>query len=390
MNRFLLPLFFAPLLHAGDDRMVEGLNRFGVACYQQLARGDGNLIFSPFSISTALSMVINGARGRTASEISSVLGQVSPDASQARAFSSLTGQLREAGNLGANQLLDANALWAQRGISLEPDFQRTMESFFGAKATQLDFARNPESTRAAINSWTEQHTRGKIHDLFGPGSLSTETRIVLSSAIYFNGKWARPFEEKETSRAVFKAAKGGEVQTNFMNQTGRFGYAETPSLQVLEMKYAGTGFAMDLFLPKPGRTLAEVEGQLASLATWLSMLEDRSVEVAIPNFRAESGFSLRETLSRMGMPDAFRGSADFSGIDGHRNLALSDVLHKAFVDVSEKGTEAAAATGTAAVLVRMVVPQHTVFRADHPFLFVIRDTRTGLILFAGRLAQPTA
>jgi serpin B len=277
----------------------------------------------------------------------------------------------------------------QRGLSIAPDFQRTLQTTYAAPLTPLDFDRDLERARAAINSWTDQHTKGKIHELFGPGSLDSLTRLILTSAVYFFGKWERPFLPKATAPATFKLGSGGSMQTPFMHQSGSFGYAETANLQILEMRYSGTGVAWDVLLPKTDDGLRGLEDSLTpeNLAAWLGSLAPRRVELAIPKFRADAGFSLRDALSRMGMPSAF-GAADFSGIDGRRDLALADVVHKAFVDVSEAGTEAAAATGSIAVLVSAVMPEHTVFRADHPFVFLIRDTESGLILFAGRLTNP--
>lgn len=302
----------------------------------------------------------------------------------------LVANLGQRANGSGNELLNANGLWVDSGLRLEPDFLATLRTQYQASLSPLDFARNLEGARAAINRWTQEHTKGKIRELFAPGSLDESTRLVLSSAVYFYGKWDHPFQPNQTRLAPFKLGNGSTAETSFMNQTGRFGYAETPTAQILEMKYAGTGLALDVLLPKPGSSLRDLEGRLTEdhLAGWLAELSDRNVEVIIPKFRVESQFSLREMLSRMGMGRAFTGSADFSGIDGRRDLALSNVLHKALVDVSEEGTEAAAATGSAVALVRMIVPEHTVFRADHPYVFLIRDAQSGLVLFAGRLTNP--
>ena len=390
MNRFVLPFLCVAALHAGDDKIAQGLNQFGVSAYHQVARGNGNLIFSPFNIGSALSMTLAGARGRTAEEMAAVLHQAYPDAQYPAEFQNMVNELAGRANGAGNQLLNANGLWVQKGLALQRDFQHTILDTYAAGFTPLDFARDTERARAAINSWTDEHTKGKIHELFAPGSLSGQTRLVLTSAVYFYGKWERPFQTKATHPAPFKLDGGRTVDTPFMNQTGSFGYAETSSLQILEMKYAGSGIAWDVLLPKTENGLADLETSLTfeNLKAWLGSIANRPVEVALPKFRAESQFSLREALSRLGMARAFRDSADFSGIDGKHDLALSDVVHKAYVDVSEAGTEAAAATGSVAVLVRMVVPDRVVFRADHPFLFLIRDTRTGLILFAGRLTNP--
>jgi serpin B len=390
MTRYALPWLICAALYAAPDRLSQDLNQFGTASYQQLAQGDGNLIFSPFSISGALSMTLAGGRGETAKAIAGVLHQNRSQAAYPEAFMALVANLGQRANGSGNELLNANGLWVDSGLRLEPDFLVTLRTKYQASLSPLDFARNLEGARTAINRWTQEHTEGKIRELFAPGSLDESTRLVLSSAVYFYGKWEHPFQPNQTRLAPFKLGNGSTVETSFMKQTGRFGYAETPTAQILEMKYAGTGLALDVLLPKPGSSLRDLEGRLTEdhLAGWLAELSDRNVEVLIPKFRVESQFSLREMLSRMGMGRAFTGSADFSGIDGRRDLALSNVLHKALVDVSEEGTEAAAATGSAVALVRMVVPEHTVFRADHPYVFLIRDAQSGLVLFAGRLTNP--
>ncbi|MGA2268713.1 MAG: serpin family protein [Bryobacteraceae bacterium] len=388
--RLVLPFLAAAALHAADSPITAGLNHFATASYQELARGGDNLILSPFSISTALSMVLEGARGQTAAEMAKVLHQPYPDPGYDAALASLVDQLTKLANTSGNELLDANGLWVQRGFPLESDFERSIQTLYRAPLTQLDFLKNPEQARAEINSWTGQHTKGKIPELFGPGSVDSSTRLILTSAIYFLGKWQSPFQPTRTHAAPFKLAAGGTVEASFMNQTAAFGYAETPLVQILEMKYGGTPLAFDILLPKTEHGLAELETSInpENLAAWLGALRDCMVEAAIPKFRAESEFSLRDTLSHMGMPGAFSRTADFSGVDGRRDLFLSVVMHKAFVDVSEEGTEAAAATGAAMSLVSMRVAQRTVFRADHPFIFLIRDTPSGLILFAGRLVKP--
>ena len=389
MHRCVLPfLCAAAALQAADNPVAHGLNQFGIDCYRRLAPGGGNLIYSPFSISSALSMTLAGARGLTAGEIAAVLHQ-RPDPQYPAALTGLVRQLAQRANSGGNELLNANGLWVQNGFPLEAEFRHTLESTYAAPLTRLDFEKDNESARAAINSWTDQHTKGKIRELFAAGALDPSTRLVLTSAVYFYGKWERPFSTANTRPGPFQLEGRGTVETKFMNQTAAFGYTETPALQILEMRYAGSGLAWDVLLPKTQNGLNELEKSLTpeNLAMWLGGLTNRSVEVTLPKFRAESAFSLRDTLSQMGMPSAF-GAADFSGIDGRRDLALADVIHKAFVDVSEQGTEAAAATGSVAVLISLAVPEHTVFRADHPFLFLIRDTSSGLILFAGRLTNP--
>ena len=262
---------------------------------------------------------------------------------------------------------------------------------YHAPLTPLDFIANPEAARSEINRWTEEHTKEKIKNLFPAGTLDAQVRLVLTSAIYFYGKWQDPFVTSRTKPAPFTLPTGVTTQADFMNQTSHFGYNETPSAQILEMRYAGTGIAFDLLLP---RTLSGLPGlekslTLETLSGWLGKLTTRNVQVSLPKFRAESAFSLREVLSTMGMPTAFTDKADFSGIDPKRGVAISAVVHKAFVDVSEQGTEAAAATGITMRTTAMPMPeQAVVFRADHPFIFLIRDTRTEVVLFIGRLMTP--
>ena len=374
------------------DRLTRGLNQFAIEAYAKLARTAENVIYSPFSISSALSMLLAGAGGQTAHEIAAVLHQADSDPSRDAALAKLVDQLTQAANVNGTELLNANGLWADENFRLQSEFRRTMLSLYRAPMVSLDFWSNPENARREINEWTASHTRGKIGELFGPGAFDRGTRLVLSSATYFCGKWQLAFPPQGTRPAPFHLAGGGTVETPFMNRSGRFGYAETNSLEILEMKYADGSLALDVLLPKPPASSDDIEKKLnaESMGAWMGSLESRTVEVALPKFRTDSEFSLREVLAGLGMPAAFSAAADFSRIDGRRDLFLSQVMHKAFVDISEEGTEAAAATGMAVNLVALAVPQHTVFRADHPFIFLIRDTRSGLILFAGRLMHPRA
>jgi serpin B len=355
---------------------AEGLNRFAGEAHDYLARTRGNLVFSPLSISTALSMALTGARGKTAGQITAVI--------HSPITASLLDSLTQAGNASGDQLLLAQALWVERAFPLLPDFTESLQSQFHAAPNQVDFSKNPDSARTAINQWTSEKTKGKIQELFAPGALDRSTRLVLTSAIYFNGKWQSRFKPEQTRSAPFHSSTGTTVETSFMNQTARFGYSETANAQVLEMPYAGGALAFDVILPKAGTPLATIEQAFRSdgLSAWFGQLQPKRVEVSLPKFRAESSFSLRPALSAMGMADAFSGSADFSGMDGRRDLTLSEVKHKAYIDVSEEGTEAAAATGGVVALTAFAPPPR--FIADHPFLYLIRDTKSGAVLFAGR------
>jgi len=390
MKRFVLPLLLAAALPGADSRITPAMNAFTTASYKQLMGGDANLILSPFNIATALSMVLAGARGQTAVEIQSVL-RLHYDSTYDSALGVLLADLTKAGNTAGNELHTANGLWVQRGFAIQTAFENTLANNYHAPLTPLDFIANPEAARSRINRWTEEQTKQKIQNLLPDGSLDAQTRLVLTSAIYFYGKWQDPFVTSRTQPAPFTLPAGATTQANFMNQTSNFGYIETPSAQILEMRYAGTGIAFDVLLPTTLTGLPDLEKSLTleNLTGWLGRLATRNVQVSLPKFRAESQFSLRQALSTMGMPTSFTGKADFSGIDPKRGLAISEVVHKAFVDVSEQGTEAAAATGITMRTTAMRMPeQAVVFRADHPFLFLIRDTRTGVVLFIGRLTTP--
>ena len=390
MKRFLVPILLAGTLRAADSRIMPAMNAFTVASYKQLSRGDANLIASPFNIATVLSMALAGARGRTAEEIQAVL-HVRYDSTYDAALGALLSDLTKAGNTGGNELHTANGLWVQKGFAIQPAFENTLANNYHSPLTLLDFAANPEAARSQINRWTEEQTKEKIKDLFPAGSLDARTRLVLTSAIYFYGKWQDPFVSSHTQPAPFTLPTGATAQADFMNQTSHFGYAETPTSQILEMRYAGTGIGFDVLLPKTPSGLPDLEKSLTpeNLTGWLGNLADRNVQVSLPKFRAESAFSVGKVLSAMGMPTAFTDKADFSGIHANGGLAISEVVHKAFVDVSEQGTEAAAATGMTMRASAMRMPEPAVvFRADHPFLFLIRDTRTGVILFIGHLMNP--
>jgi serpin B len=372
----------------GFSDVAPGMNRFAASAYRQLAQKDDNLILSPFSISTALSMLLDGARGQTAAGMAATLDQLHPGPGYHSAVAALAEELTKQANLGGNQLAIANGLWVQQGLPLESEFEQTIRTLYQAPLTLLDFHAHAEQARHEINSWTAQHTSGRIPELLAPRSIDAATLLVLTSAIYFHGKWSLPFDPRNTRVEPFQLGEGRTVDTKFMHQKADFLYGETPSAQILEMKYEGTPLAFDILLPKASTGLAGLQQSIKAdtFSAWLGALASRKVEAAIPKFRAESAFSLRDMLSRMGMADAFAKTADFSGIDGRRDLFLGDVVHKAFVDLSEEGTEAAAATGI--TVHSLAVRQQTIFRADHAFAFFIRDTTSGVILFEGRLLQP--
>jgi len=370
---------------------VPEANAFAASLYGKLAAGEGNLVFSPCSISTAMAMAYVGAKGKTAEEMAAVMhfdldAAKTCDASEAL-LKSLTGDSVPRGC----QLSVANALWGQKGYGFLPDFLARLKKSFGAGLIETDFAKDAEGSRGRINAWVEKETQAKIKDLIGPGVLGADTRLVLANAIYFKGTWATPFPKAATQNADFHLAGGRKISAATMRLTHAFPYMENGACQAVEMPYKDTSLAMLLFLPKKADGLADLEKSLArgKLAEWLPKLKAAEVLVALPRFQMTGRLELAKTLADAGMPTAFDpAAADFSGMNGGQGpLFLGAVIHKAFLEVNEEGTEAAAATGAALSLGEDFY-QPKIFRADHPFVFLVRDTKSGAILFMGRLANP--
>ena len=371
--------------------VVDGQTAFATSLYDRLRMGQGNLFFSPYSIDTALMMVYAGAGGKTAAEMASVLhlrNSMGPDELH-RTLGGLVGRLQQVDKDAAYQLHVANALWAQSGVHWMPAYVQMLRRDYLADTFASDFAQ-PEAARRSINDWIAQQTNLKITDLLPPGSVSPATRLVLTDAVYFKADWAAPFAASATHEGDFHIDANSTASVPMMNQIGSFAYMEDQQVQALQMPYSGGDWAMLLILPKTVDGLGAVEAKLGpvDLTRIIGALTDQSVRVSLPKFGLSQNFSLSTVLKGMGMTRAFDPrQADFSGMDGERDLCLSDVLHKAYVAVDEQGTEAAAATGSVMVATVMIRPQR-VFNADHPFMFFLRDLRSGVVLFAGRLSQP--
>lgn len=371
--------------------LVNGNTRFALDLYGYLREEGGNLFVSPYSVSTALAMTYAGARGETARQMSKVLHFTLKGEDLHGAFGRLQVQLEDAAREDGVELRVANGLWVDRGHSLLDTFLAIVRKNYQAEARRADFKRAYEPARIEINSWVEKQTGGKIRDLMKPGVLDSLTRLVLVNAIYFKGLWVAPFDKDMTENAPFWVTPERAVGVPTMHQEGEFNYMGDGELQVLELPYAGGDLSMVALLPRKGDGLAGLEESLAveRLNKWLGRLRAQKVIIFLPRFEMTSQFDLNQVLGAMGMPNAFNPeAADFSGMDGTRGLYLSAVLHKAFVEVTEEGTEAAGATGVA-VGVTSVVESLPVFRADHPFLFLIRHNPSGSILFIGRVLDPT-
>ena len=372
--------------------LVQGNTAFALDLHAQLRSQPGNLFYSPYSLSSALAMTYAGASGTTAAEMEKAL-HLSLGEETHPAFSALKDGLEDLQKDGGVQLAVANSLWPMKGYPLLPAFLERVKSGYGAEIVPLDFAGATEESRQTINRWVEDKTREKIKDLIAPGNLEPLVRMVLVNAIYFKGKWASPFKSERTAPGDFFVSPDAIVLVPMMDQTHRFPYAETDDCQILELPYVGDGLSMLVILPKDRDGLAGIEARLSSdfLAAWRERLAEREVHVILPKFKMTWGAALLNgPLQALGMVDAFsKTKADFSGMDGRPDwLYVGLVLHKAFVEVNEEGTEAAAATAVV-MKYRSIPKPPPEFRADHPFLFLIQDDRTGSVLFLGRVADPS-
>jgi len=371
--------------------VVSANTAFATDLYAKLKSENGNLFFSPYSISTALAMTFAGARGDTAQQMADVLHFTLPQDRLNPAFAELEAELEAIQKKGKVQLSVANSLWPQKGYPFLPEYIGLLKRYYGTTVTPLDYAGDTEAARKTINDWVEQKTNRKITDLIKPGMLGALTRLVLANAVYFKGNWASQFDPKQTQDGQFLVATNTHVKCKMMHREATYPFAEIPDLKVLELPYAGDDLSMIVLLPQKMDGIGALESEFtaAKLAGWMKPLRRQEVEVALPKFKLTCAFSLKRTLTAMGMTDAFIEKADFSGMDGRKNwLYLSAVLHKAFVDVNEEGTEAAAATAEFVEVGAELVPP--TFVADHPFVFLIRDKRTGSILFLGRVTDPIA
>jgi len=371
--------------------VVDGNSQFAVDLYAKLRTTEGNIFFSPYSISTALAMTYAGARGDTEKQMAETMRFALAQKKLHPAFGALIADLNSRSGKG-HEILVANALWGQQGYAFLKPFLDLTRTHYDSGLNEVNFVGATEAARKKINTWVENKTRHKIKELIKPGILDTLTRLVLTNAIYFKGNWASQFQESRTADAPFTLVTGEKIKAPMMSQAGEFRYYEEKDFQALEMPYEGDDMAMTIFLPKKADGLAALEETLttAKLEQCLSNLRKVKIMILFPKFTMTSQFSLGDVLKAMGMPDAFSAKADFSGMNGKKDLFISAVLHKAFVEVNEEGTEAAAATAVVISLRSVGVQRPLLFKADHPFFFVIRDTQKKSVLFMGRVMNPAS
>jgi serpin B len=372
--------------------VVEGHNRFAWEAYARLRERPGNIAFSPFSLASGLAMVQAGARGQTADQIGNVLHLPADNASAHRAFGVLHRGLTagEAGPRGV-KLTSANSLWAARGLRIFPEYVATIHEQYQSVVNEASFADDPESARRIINEWVKSRTDGKIAEFFKAGTIDRATQFVLANALTFQGNWAAAFKKERTRTGPFRVASRRQVPVSLMEQTGKFRLAATAAGQALELPYTGPDVALVLLLPRQPDGLPELEKQLtgSALSEWLRQLKPETVTVTLPRFAITAESDLQQPLAQLGMPLAFRrDGADFTGLcSNEQPFALSSVAQQVSITVDEAGTEAHAATGIRSSRGLASLTKHE-FRADRPFVFLVRDMRTGCILFLGRLTDP--
>lgn len=371
----------------GTAELVQGSNAFALDLYAQIRHGAGNLFVSPYSISSALALVYAGARGETAGQMAQALRFSLDQGPLHRQFAVLEARFRDLGSSGTIRLRIANRLWPRTGYDLLSDYVRLLKAAYGVTVQPLYYG-DTEVARKTINRWVEEQTEDRIKNLILPGNLSPGTLLVLVNAIYFKGNWASQFDPALTREAPFWISAGESVPVPLMTQTQTFGLARGRELQMLDLPYEGGDLSMLVLLPTARDGLAELEAALTleNLELWISHLREDEVQVQLPRFKLDYRFEVQDYLPPLGMIDAFLPhKADFSGITGQASGFFIDlIIHQAFVQVDEAGTEAAAAT---AIVSRGGPP---IFRADHPFLLLIRENSTGSILFLGRVANPAA
>lgn len=374
----------------GIQQVVNANNQFAFDLYSELSKTEqGNMFYSPYSLSSALAMTYEGAKGQTADEMKSVFHF--PETSILRPnFAAIYNEINKKDK--DYKLNTGNALWVQKDYPFIENYLTNVEKSYGGKAANLDFIKEPEKSRQTINSFIEEQTNDKIKDLIPQGILNQNTRLVLTNAIYFKGTWEWEFDKSDTSEKDFKITSNNVVKTPMMfmdNDKAMFNYADIGDLQILELPYKGGNISMLILLPTDDFGLIESSLTAEKLKEWKSQIQETKLDaIYMPKFEFDTKYFMKDALSALGMPTAFLESADFSGMATAEQLFISSVIHQAYVKVDEEGTEAAAATAVVVGTTSIGGPRK-VFNADHPFIFIIQDKNTGNILFLGRVTDPT-
>jgi len=370
--------------------LSNSMNDFSFEMYQQLGVGaDDNVFFSPYCIFVALAMTYEGARGDTADQMKNVLGFQQNDEVSLCSF----GRIYNLLNIDVEYTLNtANSLWTKKDYPFLDEYLSFIDNYYIGKATDVDFT-DPKETADIINKWVEENTNGKIEDMLSSGDISPGTVLILSNAIYFKGSWLTQFKVEDTFDSYFEITNKELVQVPTMvlkDSKELFNYTETEDLQILELPYKGNDVSMLILLPKENDiTIVNQKFTRENLETWMDSMYPTIVDIYLPKFTFKTEYNLKNMLIDIGLDIAFSSYADFSGMNGYGGLFIEKVLHKAFIEVNEEGTEAAAAT-TVHILETAITEPIKIFNVDHPFTLLIQHKETGTILFMGSVINPIA
>jgi|688.fasta_scaffold60262_2 serpin B len=376
---------------------IAGNNAFGMDLYNRLREKGNNIICSPYCLSSALVLPCVGSAGATRTQFQTILRFLSQEENLLASFAWLNQHFTTPWYSGPNEtrLYIGNSLWIQQDIRLLPAFAAQAAKYFKSSLKQVDFIRNSESSRININNWVREKTQGHIEHLIKPGEISSNTRLVVVSSLFMKAVWEHAFDPVLTSAHSFFVNKFNTVSMPMMTTTANFPFYQSDSYTLIELPYRGgegsqTQFSLLVFLPKDLYNLSKVENMVLSqpLENLLQPLRIDRVIVTFPKFKISSEFELNTTLQQMGLVEAFNENADFSKIDGSRDLSISNVIQKAYLSIDEKGTEAVAATAVTINRTAYEPQPATVFLADHPFLFMIIDRSINALLFIGRFVSP--
>jgi len=373
------------VLANADVDMAQSNNELSIKLYNQLSAQDQNqsIFFSPFGIYMAFGMAYEGSDGNTAKQIESVFKFIPSNQDRWNEFSNLYNNLNRKDS--PYKLSIANAFWVANKYPILKSYTDILKDYYHAVAYNVDFCKEPANSAQQINKWARDNTNNKINQVVQADSFDCLTKLVLTNAVYFKGTWVTEFDKNQTKESDFFVNPNEVKKVPMMYiKKGNFKYTENEVMQMLEMPYKGKDLSMLILLPK--HNINELEKNLTgdNLDELQKQLTKEEVNVYIPKFKLELSYHLPEELKALGIEDAFsEGSADFSKITGNPDLYIYDVIHKSFVEVNEEGTEAAAVT--VIVFAAKAIPQEPVtFKADHPFIFIIKDNKTGLILFMGK------
>lgn len=390
------PMEIQPTTEAAQQ-VIQANNQFALDLYQRYSSNPDNLFFSPYSMSTAIAMSYEGARGNTAEEMRKTFHFPENIETLQQGSAALNSQINQPNQ--DFQLSTANALWAEKTYPFAQEYLDNAKKYYQGEITNLDFINNANTSRIFINDWVAKKTNDKITNLIPENSIDAMTRLVLTNAVYFKGDWIKQFDTEQTTDAEFQINANDSTTVKLMRQINEeavFNYAESEEMQIIELPYSGDQLSMLVILPKKTGDLYDLAGleknfTLDQLNNWKNALQMKRVFLYLPKFKLETTYQMAEDLIALGMVEAFSPDADFSGMTGFKDLNISAVIHKAFVEVNEEGTEAAAATAIiqrAGSAYNPNAPVIPTFRADHPFIFIIQQKENGNILFIGRVSNP--